>query len=872
MEQKRKVREVILHIPETEARIVIEGSDAVLWSGGSRREFGANSQLLILLIEHRNREVSRAEMKKTKGLDTEDKIVPNSILNIRQELKRAGMTEAQLDQFLEKRGRGSSYRARLNIAEEDIIYSEEYREEFLLPSGSPTALDFPTVRQLSGVTHIRTDCLPQCLFQGRVYPRLESCVMEVFKRSRTAPATMSPLIVSAVGGAGKTFSMLHLYEAPKYPATTALFVHAEGLEDEEHNLLHYICRRYLHCQDRHRHQEEFEKFVTRADPVLLLIDGMNEVSVSKQEHCCRSFNWMQKNYPTHIRGVFTTRFPQWLKARLYQPLEAKLLPLDPQFLQGKKLQLLQRLQIPLTPLLLDLLEHMSPSQLDRIQTRYDLYRAYFDSLADRSSQLTGDGWVYEVLACIAARSTEGEMISNRWLKEFCAGEKEYGFIHSWCAGEEYPLEDSASVEKLKATGFLSRGFGDVYTIHQQYRDYLAIRYGLLQMACGELSPADFLRKIIDATRNYTLTDDEDPASVHLRRHNNMDLGEFGFYAALDWYQSHGEDSALLPLLLQLGVQVAYLYDNVQNFTGLYDLHCRLEGLLKRYLASGENNAVLHRSLPGYYFCLNKLVTRSHNIPQLSAETALLKFSDQLDGYYRAWLTHTDSGTAEQRAAALSGLGGVHLARYRIAADFTEKNRCLDQAVHYHRQAMEVRREAGSPKLCLSYTALGTDCYYKGRTCLGGCTGSAAEPAAEPAAERAGEAADFFRQAAAYHLLAVQQDANEKKYVSWTRMSGCWYELLMLTPETDREGRQTCRRNLLQAAASSTALLKESAEAGGILHLSGEIRTLLRDMARFLPALLPEPEDAQVLEDLCELYAQAFPAQKRPEYSDNRIHF
>ena len=134
MERKRKVREVILHIPETDARIVIEGIEAFLWADGTRYEFGANSQLLILLIENRNREVSRAEMKKTKGLNTEDKIVPNSIGNIRKELKHAGMPDAMIDQFLEKRGQGENYRAKLNLLEEDIIYGEEYCEEKLVGS------------------------------------------------------------------------------------------------------------------------------------------------------------------------------------------------------------------------------------------------------------------------------------------------------------------------------------------------------------------------------------------------------------------------------------------------------------------------------------------------------------------------------------------------------------------------------------------------------------------------------------------------------------------------------------------------------------------------------------------------------------------
>lgn len=854
MERKRKVREVILHIPETDARIVIEGIEAFLWADGTRYEFGANSQLLILLIENRNREVSRAEMKKTKGLNTEDKIVPNSIGNIRKKLKHAGMPDAMLGQFLEKRGEGENYRAKLNLLEEDIIYGEEYCEEKLLPSGERRGWDFPTIFELAGIDNIRTDYLPRCLFQGKAYPRLESCVMEIFKRNSEFT---SPLIVSAVGGAGKTFSMLHLYAAAEFLTKSALYVHADCLEDEEHNLLHYICRRYFGLSDRNQHQDAFDHFAKNADPVLLLIDGMNEVSVSKQEHCCRSFNWMQKNYPKRIRGVFATRFPQWLKARLYQPLESQLLPLDPKFLQGKKLELIQRLQIQLTPLLMDLLERMSSSQLDGIQTRYDLYRTYFDDLADRSSQLSADGWVYNVLACIAARSMEGQIVSNRWLKEFCAGEKEYGFIHSWCAGEEYPLDHPSSVEKLKATGFLLKGSGDSYTIHQQYRDYLAVRYGLLEIESGQLSPAEFLRKIIDATRYYTLTDAEDPTSVNLRRHNNMDLGEFGFYAGLSWYYQHGKDPQLVPLLLQLGIQVAYLYDNVHNLAGLYDLHCRLDGLLTQYLQSDIEDMLLNRSLPGYYFCLNKLVSRSDRITQLSSEGSGLILSEKLEDYYKAWLAHTASQDSELRAVALSGLGGVYLARYRIVSDFESKNSCLDQAIQYHGQAMEVRRQASSPKLYLSYAALGTDWYYKGSL-------FASRVDLHP------EAAAMFREAAAQHLQAVEQPSNYEKYVSWTRMAGCWYRLLLLTPEAQSNECERCRQQLLSAVKASVKELKDAAVTGGIIRLSGEIRTLIQDVSNYLGALNLETEEKEPVEMLCELYTQAFPMEKKPVCMPDRI--
>jgi len=857
MEKKRKVREVILHIPEKDARIIINGTNAVLKTDGSELKFKENSAMLILLIENRRKEVSRQELKKTKDEDTEDKIVPNTISNIRTILKKAGMPKAMRDELLETFGGGTSYRIRLNVPEEDIIYGEEYREAELLPSRERTGRVFPTVQELAGDICIRAEYLPRCLFQGSEYARLEACVMDVFKRSFGTPAIMSPLIVSAVGGAGKTFSMLHLYGAAASYTKTAIYVPADSLADEEHNLLHYICQRYIGTADRDQEQAAFEHFVKTVDPVLLLIDGMNEISVSKQKHCCRSFNWMQKQYPTRIRGVFATRFPQWLKANLYQPLEAQLLPLDARFLRDKKEKFLQRLPISLTPLVLDLLDRMDASQMETIRNRYDLYRTYFDGLADRNNRKDGSGWIYDVLSAIAVRSMEGETLSNRWLKEFCAGEKEYGFLHSWCAGEEYMLDGPDTIEALKATGFLMKGFRDSYTIHQQFRDYLAVRYGLLLLSCFEISPVEFLDRLIDATRKYTQSETEDPAVINLRRHNNMDLGEFGFYAGLEWYHQHGEDPELVPLLLQLGIQVAYLYDNVRNLSGLYDLHCQLEDLLNIYLHSGAEDKRVHRSLPGYYFCLNRLVTQHDMIPQMSSKEAALKLSEQLDVYYQAWLGHTASSDTGQRAVAHSGLGGVYLARYRIVPDFDAKKQCLDQAIGYHSQARDLRQQMDSAKLYLSYAALGTDYYYKG-TLLDSQEG------------RKSDAAALFREAAKQHHLAVLQPSNPEPYVSWTRMAGCWYQLLILTPEEEMDLRMQYRQNLLEAVNASVEELKNAAEEGGVVRLGREIRTLLLDVSRFLKHLRLDEEKEELVKELCKLYTQAFPAQKKPVYMKDRI--
>ncbi len=854
----KKVKEVKLHIPHHDIRIIIEGSEAWLSVDGHTESFHGNSGLLICLIRNRNREVPRSELQKHVTEGTLAKNVPNTLSNIRKKLRSIDSAGVLDGLITTSSARGSSYWAKITLDEEDLVYGEEEDEEVFaggtddLRSGDGNR---PDVRALTGGRSIRSDFLPSCTVGGAHYPTLESCIYASFTRD----SIHSSMIVSAVGGAGKTFSLFHVYDRAAANGICAIYVRADALAEEEHNLLHYIARRYLQTQDYHQQLAAFERFMGETgQPVLLLIDGMNEVSLGIQNFCCQSFQRLQQQYPNQLRAVFTTRFPQMLKARLYHPLEAQLQPLPHhRFGKEKSLDWLSRLHIDLTPLILEQLESMTETEMEGIRCRYDLYKVYFDTLADRASRKDASGWIYHVLAYTAACSMEGTAINNRWLKTLCSDKGEYSFLHSWCAGEEYPLEEPATVEKIKATGFLMKGAGDSYTIHQQYRDYLTVRYALLLMECGELAPVEFLRKIIDVTRSFPVAEDEDQADINLRRHNNMDLGEFCFHACLDWY-SRNPSKVMVPYLVQLGIQVAYLYDNVRNLTGLYDLHCRLEPLLDQLVYTGSRDGRMREYLSGYYFCLNKLVSTGHGVEALSGVEELLAFSSKLENLYQVLLTATPDSEAERKTKVLSGLGGIHLARYRISEDFSVRDSCLSHAIKYHTEAMLLRRECGSPRLGHSYTALGTCYYYKGMNYA--------------AINRQKEAANVLLQAAEQHRLAVEQESNPGKHISWTRMAGCWYELLVLTPDSDSHGQQRCRQNVLAAVKASVSALTEAAEESGIIHLSGEIRTLLRDVSRFLPKLRLSSEEVQVIEELCELHERAFPTQKKPVQLQDRIIF
>ena len=858
--QKKRVKEVRLHADGKDAYISIDGSQANLMADGISYPFGSNSGILILLIENRNREVSRAELLKMKEQERKseeeyaDNIITNGISNIRKLLKKeAGMKDSDIKKLIVTSGQSEGYKVRLVLDEKDLKYDDAFEMEPYVPySSARSGWEFPALHFLTGGRHIRTEYLPSCTLNSSNYKNLESCIRMLREKQENGTHVPSSIILSARGGAGKTFSMFHLYGAAESLGIRPIYIHAMNLEEEEHNLLHYISRKYLHEADYHRHADTFENFMRDIRrPVLLLVDGMNEISTRKQEYCCRSFKWMAEAFPAQISSIFSTRFPQWLRSMLYETLEIQLQPLEKDLVRDHKQSLLSRLHVELTPLLLDILDRIEPSRLNHIHSRYDLYLKYFDDLADCAYRKNGDGWIYDVLAHTAARSMEGEKITNRWLKILCSDQGEYDFIHSWCAGEEYPLEDPSAVEKLKATGFLMKGFGDEYTIHQQYRDYLAIRHGLLMMYRRQLAPADFLSALIDATRYFKQSDDESQDEINFRRHNNMDLGEFGFYAGLDWYREHEQPDEMIPLLVQLGVQVAYLYDNVRNLEGLYDLHCQLDSLLARCFELRADDARMNTYLPGYYFCLNKLVSFKHNVKDLSSLNQLLAFSQKLEEYYEAWKKKA-SNDPEHCAVAYSGLGGVYLARFHILPDFQSKHENLSRAIEYHTKAMELRRSSGSPKLYLSYTALGTDYFHKGCLYL-----------SDKETDRTQEAANVFRSAADQHYQAVQQAENAEKHVSWTRMAGCWYKLYLNTPESMIEEREECRKEIAAAAASSYNCLKASSSKGGVIHLSSEIHALLRDISRYMPLLSLTETDKTHIDHLCALYHHAFPDRPKP---------
>ena len=685
----RKIKEAKLHVSEGDVRIVVEGLAAWLSVNGDLYPFDGDSRLLICLIQNRNQPVKRKDMQAHITEGTLDKTLPNALSRIRLKLASA-MSSDDLKDTFSTGGRGDNYWAKLNVPEETLVFSDKLTEDPLLGMGSSRSFSqsiFPDVKLFTGGDEIRTNLLPTCLWGEKQYAALHAFIYSVFLNH---PLRRS-LIVTAVGGGGKTFSLLRAYEYGINGGGCVFYIRADALEKGEHNLLHYITRRYLNVQDYHQHLAAWESFVMETGkPILLLIDGMNEVSVEIQADCCQSFLRMQEQYP-ELRAVFTTRFPQILKARLYQPLEVQIEPLIfSQFDKDNKMKILSTLHISPTPLIIRQLEDINEKELEGIRSRYDLHKVYFDSLSDKSSRRDGSGWIYNVLAYTAAASMEGTQINSRWLKKLCSDQGEYDFIHRWCAGEEYPLEEAASIDKLKATGFLMKSDGDTYTLHQQYRDYLAVRYGLMLLEHNEITLADFLDKLIDATRYFRLSEAESMDDINHRRHNNMDLGEFGFYAAYSWYLEH-PDASVVPLLAQLGIQVAYLYDNVKNYVGLYDLYCRLDSLLQQCFQMHAVNQRLNASLPGYYFCLNKLVTMKTDINAMAGDAPRLALSEELEKYYKVWLGNISETETEQQAVALSGLGGVYLARYSLKAGFEEKDKCLSYAIKYHTEALQLRR-------------------------------------------------------------------------------------------------------------------------------------------------------------------------------------
>jgi hypothetical protein len=256
-------------------------------------------------------------------------------------------------------------------------------------------------------------------------------------------------------------------------------------------------------------------------------------------------------------------------------------------------------------------------------------------------------------------------------------------------------------------------------------------------------------------------------------------------------------------------------------------------------------------LPGYYFCLNKLVSFKHNVNNLSSLKQLLDFSKRLEVYYEDWKNKATKDP-ERCAKAYSGLGGVYLARFHIQPDFVSKYEALSKAIEYHTKAMELRRSNSSPKLYLSHTALGTDYFHTGCLYLTN---------KETACTQNALAA--FRAAADQHHQAVQLAENPEKHVSWTRMAGCWYKLYLNTPESMTLEREEYRKKIAAAVASSYNCLKASSAKGGVIHLSSEIYALLRDISRYMPLLSLTETDKTHIDQLCDLYHQAFPDRPKP---------
>jgi len=852
MEQEKKIRKLIVDFEGRRVEFFVDSHKTISLTSGSRKaEFtGQQYMFLYYLLRQRKTGLKRSSLhKELEDVTDKNKRISNILTEINKKLKTLGLHGLIITSTAETE---LSYR--LKAKEIDAEYGYE-DEDIFVDDCAPGTASYPPASAFLEGEEIRADYLPLCLVgsEGK-YATLDAFIQQKFLRS----SDCSSLIVSAMGGGGKTFSLCHVYENARKRNLPVFYVRADSLGEEEHNLLHYIARSFLQSRDYHSHMDVVERFMAESrGPVLILVDGLNECSGQKRTCCTASFRQLLKQYPDRIKGVFSTRFAQTLKSRLSNPLTVKLSPLPLDRFPEESRKLLSRLHVEATPLIRKLLESTEKDMLDHIHSRYDLYTLYFDELAAQADQLNSDGWIYDVLGHVAVRSMEGQIINNRWLKELCSDKGEYDFIHQWCASEEYPLEDASAVEKLKGTGFLKKtdDFDRYAILHQQFRDCLVIRHGMLQLACGVISAAEFADKLLDATRYYRLSDSEDMAAVNLRRHNNMDLGEFGFYALLKWYEAHPEDHELLLKLAQLGIQVSYLFDNLQNWHGLYGLHGRLEDLLAKCSAAGPAGPRMIRSLPGYYFCLNKLVTAGHGIKELSKGSQLLSFSKRIEDYYENWLKAVSSAKdAETEAIAHSGLGGVYLSRSRITSDYEEKVHWLSKSIEQHTLALNLRKRINSPKQYLSQGALGTVHYYKAKAYL-----------EDPSGANTAEAKNLFNQAVNYHRDAVSDSLHcPEKYVYWTRMAGCFFELYQLAClKKDDAAARECQAKLLDAFRESARELEASAHAGGALRLASEIRTLLLDINRSMHILPLYEADGSFIDRLCTLYHDVFPYESFP---------
>ena len=95
------------------------------------------------------------------------------------------------------------------------------------------------------------------------------------------------------------------------------------------------------------------------------------------------------------------------------------------------------------------------------------------------------------------------------------------------------------------------------------------------------------------------------------------------------------------------------------------------------------------------------------------------------------------------------------------------------------------------------------------------------------------------------------------------MAGCWYKLYLNTPESMTLEREEYRKKIAAAVASSYNCLKASSAKGGVIHLSSEIYALLRDISRYMPLLSLTETDKTHIDQLCDLYHQAFPGRPKP---------
>lgn len=727
---------------------------------------------------------------------------------------------------------------------------------------------------------LRKELLPKIQVGEKKY----SCIPEYLFQICKEKSNTHVHLIEAEGGSGKTCGLIMGVKELIYDSGTILFfIPVKELEYEysSNPLSNWILRYYL--DKKESKVENFVEYLEEfSQEVLIVVDGLDEIGLEKQQLICKEIQILAKNM-RHSHVVVSSRYFEPNKTILQLYSEAKLLPFS-----KEQIQRIMRIVDPkgqyvfgrlaLSPMMVRMIEEIGNSYGEEkeivINHKADLLRIYYKVLMKKDHSKL---WVYNyLLPLLAYESYLGNAIQISYLRELFEYVVSVGRKYeeekeriSWrffrCIFDEniyiMPAISMLSIRtSLEQTGILEYvpQIGYRFT-HKDYRDFLAAYFIVLLMKRKDgfrKHGESLLSALIEENRYYRVLKDGKIFGISslTERAKNVEFCELLFYQLNMVVGQSDVDYESRMLVFKLGLSIANTLDDIEDAVGLYQLGGIIEKEVEWYIQENKKNGYDYRTVAGicflYYGQIHLEIDRvfPEVKKQISARQDLLERAFRglsfCQGVFEDILNNMDQIEESKNeecneyihllaVMSYNNLGACWLGKGMHSYMWGEEKMIpayIENAIYWHTKGGEIINVRQT-------NALATDFVFLAKHYI--------------RVKETSNAIIYYHKAIEEYLDAV--NVKDEKYVPYARLAICYRELEKLMPEKATEYRDAMSDAFQK---SLNELRKEDRECVEIFTL---VKREFLNLDRIDPTITNEEEN--YITEVCEICNRYRPQQK-----------